>query len=299
MCIASQEVNSQMEHQEWKNYSPSDLGAAATYNLGISAVVPRPVAVITSIPSNTAELTTDDSGVGVRSGDPQNLGRSLQDDAVVKEEKTPSEDGNDQRVRARVVNCAPFSYTGLLSHDPPMVAHGICLQKSRQDGKRKKKDTLVNIEQSKEWVFNVLSESYLEQANACSEALPYGVSEVQKNNLSTLPSVVCKTPRLAQAMVSMECVLESTKELYNDAGEHTTTIVMGKIVQYHIHSSVLKESDAKGSMDNSASSSGAAAGIDRPRPVVDLEKLQSVGRAGDITYWPTGSEGKAVPMRRP
>ena len=83
----------------------------------------------------------------------------------------------------------------------------------------------------------------------------------------------------------MECVLDSKKEIFNDKGEHTTTIVMGKIVQYHIHSSVLKKENRDGTKATA--------------PIVDLEKLQSVGRAGDVTYWPTGADGKAVAMKRP
>mmetsp|Transcript_4560 Transcript_4560/g.5938 ORF Transcript_4560/g.5938 Transcript_4560/m.5938 type:complete len:149 (-) Transcript_4560:204-650(-) len=142
-----------------------------------------------------------------------------------------------------------------------------------------KKDTLVNIEQTNEWVFNVLSDSYVEQANKCSEELSPNISEVDEALLSTLPSVSMETPRLAEAMVAMECVLESTKELFNDEGTHTTTIVMGKIVRFHIHTSVLKDGN-------------------RDRPTVDLHKLRSVGRAGDITYWPVG-EGKELKLSRP
>ena len=216
----------------WNNYSTSELDSSAVYRLGISAVVPRPVAVITSL---NKEYDT--------------------------------------------VNCAPFSYTGLLSHNPPLVSHGICLEA----GGTKKKDTLINIEENKEWVFNVLTDSYLEEANACSEAFPSHVSEVERAKLSTLPSIDCKTPRLEQAMVSMECKLEYLHEVKNDDGVHTTTIVTGRIVRYHVHTSVLKDSDN---------------GVTQRSPVVDLEKLGAVGRVGGITYWPTG-EGKAVSMKRP
>mmetsp|Transcript_1567 Transcript_1567/g.2239 ORF Transcript_1567/g.2239 Transcript_1567/m.2239 type:complete len:284 (-) Transcript_1567:124-975(-) len=219
------------DRDEWKTFSTAELGSGGCYRLGISAVVPRPVAVITSLN---------------------------------KEHGT--------------VNCAPFSYTGLMSHNPPLVSHGICLEA----GGKKKKDTLVNIEENKEWVFNVLTDSYLEEANACSEALPPHISEVEKTKLTTLPSKDCKTPRLAQALVSMECRLEYLNEIKNDAGEHTTTIVTGRIVRYHVHSTVLKASN----------------GVGNRSPVVDLQKLGAVGRAGDITYWPAG-EGKAVSMKRP
>lgn len=76
----------------------------------------------------------------------------------------------------------------------------------------------------------------------------------------------------------MECELESKKEVYNDDGNHTTTIVFGRIVKYHIHKSVLGGTEEK--------------------PIVDLEKARLVGRVGGITYWPAG-EGKAVSMKRP
>jgi flavin reductase (DIM6/NTAB) family NADH-FMN oxidoreductase RutF len=77
----------------------------------------------------------------------------------------------------------------------------------------------------------------------------------------------------------MECELDSTKELFNNQGMHTTTVVFGRIVRFYIHDSVLRWDD-----DGKA--------------VVDLEKLRAVGRAGDISYWPTG-EGKLKRLIRP
>mmetsp|Transcript_432 Transcript_432/g.614 ORF Transcript_432/g.614 Transcript_432/m.614 type:complete len:184 (+) Transcript_432:2249-2800(+) len=73
-----------------------------------------------------------------------------------------------------IVNCAPYSYTSLAAHDPPIVTHGICLSGG------KKKDTLANIEVTEEWVYNVLSTSYLEEANECSATLPPDVDELKK-----------------------------------------------------------------------------------------------------------------------
>jgi flavin reductase (DIM6/NTAB) family NADH-FMN oxidoreductase RutF len=216
---------------EWSSFDPKDLGAGGTYGLGISAVVPRPIALITSL-------------------------NSL--------------DTNDQ-----VLNCAPFSYTGLMSHDPPLLSHGIVIQNGG------KKDTLRNIEDTKQYVCHMISEDWLSQANACSQAVDASVSEVDLANLSTLPSKYIQVPRIEQAKLAMECVLESTKEVYNDDGKHTTTIVTGRIVNYHVHESVLKFKDGN-----------------PKKPLVDLESMNFCGRAGGITYWPTG-EGKAVPMKRP
>lgn len=215
----------------WKSFKPEELSRGARYGLCISAVVPRPVGVLSTI---------------------------------------SSKDGNG------IVNCAPFSYTSLATHDPPIVTHGICLSGG------KKKDTLRNIEATGEWVYNVLTTSYLEDANACAASLPEDVSEIKEFSIDTLPCDKVSAPRIAKAHVAMECKLWDKKEVFNDEGEHTTTIVMGRVVKFHVHESVLKE------------------GREEDAPLVDLAKLNAVGRAGDITYWPTGVEvSNTLPMGRP
>lgn len=175
-----------------------------------------------------------------------------------------------------IVNCAPFSYTSLMTHDPPIVSHGICLANGE------KKDSLVNIEATEEWVFNVLTTSYTKEANDCSASLAADVDETKVSGLETVPCELISPPRLKAATVSMECKLWDKKEVFNDKGEHTTTIVMGRVVNFHVHESVLKDGQAE----------------DDPR--VDLTKLQPVGRAGDITYWPYGAkDDNKLSMGRP
>lgn len=178
-----------------------------------------------------------------------------------------------------IVNCAPYSYTSLSGHDPVVVTHGLTI--SSASGK---KDTLRNIEASGEWVYNVVSTNYLEKANACSESLPFEEDETRKVGLELLHDCTNETsvPRLKDARVSMECKLIDKKEIFNDQGKHTNTIVMGRVTRFHLHSSILKEGQAEN------------------EPRVDLEALQGVGRAGDITYWPVGTSQETVlPLTRP
>eukprot|EP00531_Pseudo-nitzschia_arenysensis_P011517 CAMPEP_0116142342 /NCGR_PEP_ID=MMETSP0329-20121206/14859_1 /TAXON_ID=697910 /ORGANISM="Pseudo-nitzschia arenysensis, Strain B593" /LENGTH=215 /DNA_ID=CAMNT_0003637575 /DNA_START=297 /DNA_END=940 /DNA_ORIENTATION=+ len=204
---------------EWTSLDPStDLTVSAAYQLGISAVVPRPVAVITT--------------------------------------KDP---------KSGVLNCAPYSYTSLSGHDPIVVTHGLTV--SRATGK---KDTQRNIEESGEWVYNVLSTNYLENANESSISLPFEEDETAHAGLDLIHDCANATgiPRLKDAKVAMECKLIDKKEIFNDEGRHTSTIVIGRVTRFHLHSSVLKE------------------GQSEKEPRVDLEALQAVGRAGDITYWP-------------
>jgi len=217
---------------EWVSLDPNALSVGERYRLLTSAVVPRPVAVIS----------------------------------------TRSIDG--------VVNCAPFSYTSLSSHDPPIVTHGIAVSQGS-----KKKDTLQNIEDTGEWVFHILTKTYLTKANDCAATLPSDQDETAAFDLPTLDCDEVNAPRLEEAAVALECKLWDKKEVMNDQGIHTTTIVMGRVVRVHVHESVLKEQQDE----------------DSP-PVVDLIKLQAVGRAGDITYWPVGvthPETETLPMPRP
>jgi len=210
--------NGELQPQpQWNSYDPDAMAPGARYSLCISAVVPRPIGVLTTVCPNSG-----------------------------------------------VVNCAPFSYTGLSTHDPPIVTHGLCLSRGQ------KKDTLRNIEATGEWVFNVLEVSYLEQANQTSAPMPPEMSEIEAANLQTLPCEIVEAPRLRKARVSMECKLVHKYEVKNDDGVHSTTIVMGRVVRFHIHDSVLQDDR------------------DEDKPLVVLEKLQPVGRAGGITYWPVG-----------
>jgi len=216
------------EEGEFVSYSPKELkDMGALYGMCISAVVPRPIGLITTL------------------------------DATGKN-----------------VNCAPFSYTGLMAHDPPMISHGLCLAGG------KKKDTLVNIEETKEWVVHIISDDYLAQANETAAAVPSDVNELEiaKLDQHLLPSVHSNIPRIGQAKVSLECQLVQTLPVYNDDGDHTTTIVTGRVVQFHIHNSALEDTQT--------------------RPKVNLTALRPCGRVGGITYWPAG-EAKAIAMKRP
>ncbi|KAG7352082.1 flavin reductase like protein [Nitzschia inconspicua] len=177
-----------------------------------------------------------------------------------------------------IVNCAPYSYSSLSGHDPPIVTHGLTV--GRATGK---KDTLRNIEASGEWVMNVLTTSYLDKANGCAATLPYNQDETQLVGLEVLNDcTTVNVPRLKDAPVAMEVKLLDKKEIKNVEGRHTNTVVIGQVTKFHIHKNVLKEGQP----------------ADEPR--VDLVKLQAVGRAGDITYWPVGTTPETIrPIERP
>jgi flavin reductase (DIM6/NTAB) family NADH-FMN oxidoreductase RutF len=61
-----------------------------------------------------------------------------------------------------VANLAPFSFFGLMCHDPPTLV--FCAVKRKSENK----DTLANVLESKECVVHIISEHFVEAANLCS-----------------------------------------------------------------------------------------------------------------------------------
>ena len=71
-------------------------------------------------------------------------------------------------------NLAPFSYFGIVCHDPMLVSISVCTQREGND--RVKKDTLNNIEETGEFVVNIMSEWYVEAANHSCGSFPPGTT---------------------------------------------------------------------------------------------------------------------------
>lgn len=156
--------------------------------------------------------------------------------------------------QAGVVNLAPFSFFNAFGANPPIVVFSPTL---RRDGT--KKDTLNNIEWSREFVINAAVEGLAEQINQSSKELPPDESEVTLTGLEVAPSAKVKPPRLAASPVNMECVLEQVVPY--GAGAISANLVIGRVVYIHIADSVLDE-----------------------RGKVDPRKLRTIARLGGDYY---------------
>jgi len=105
-------------------------------------------------------------------------------------------------------NLAPFSFFTPIMGDPPIVMFAL--------GKKPggdKKDTLVNIERSQRFVVHIAHFDSLEELNASSATLDYGVSEVEENGLSLVEFEGAPMPRLADAPVALSCELLRVDEI--------------------------------------------------------------------------------------
>lgn len=131
-----------------------------------------------------------------------------------------------------VNNLAPFSFFTVVSRQPPMLSVTI---EPQPDGRPK--DTLTNIREIGQYVINVVS---LPLANAMHESSKDHASEVDEFELAGLTpaaSEVVTAPRVEEARVSMECVLERILQL----GSCGDSLVIGRMVRYHVRDELLHE----------------------------------------------------------
>lgn len=97
------------------------------------------------------------------------------------------------------------------------------------------KDTIRNIEHCPEFVVHIVDEPNKEKMNLCSEEVPYGVDEIARAGLHTLPSRKVRPPRIAEMPVHLECRLERMLKL----GRMPYTMVIGEIVYAHFRDGIV------------------------------------------------------------
>ena len=163
---------------------PSTIAPINTYKLLVGAVVPRPIAFVSTI----------------------------------------SPEG--------VANLAPFSFFTVASANPPVLCFTASFREPR-------KDTLVNVRATKEFVVNIVSEEFAAKMNVTSGEYPHGVDEFAMSGLTAAPSDLVRPPRVKESHVNMECKLLQTIEVSNQP--LGGTLILGQVVRFHIDDTIVEE----------------------------------------------------------
>lgn len=187
-------------------FDPAREEPANIYKLMIGAIVPRPIAFVSTL----------------------------------------SSDG--------IPNLAPFSFFTGVSASPPVICFSPMIRGT--DGARK--DTLNNIEATREFVVNIVSEDFAEQMNICSTEFPPEVDEFAASGLTPVPSDLVKPPRVKESHVNMECLL--VQVVHVSPKPLGGSIVLGEVVRFHVDDSII---------------SGFR---------IDPARLRPIGRMGGPTY---------------
>ena len=127
-------------------------------------------------------------------------------------------------------NLAPYSYFNIFCHKPPILIFG-------SEGR---KDTIRNIEQTREFVFNLATRDLAESVNQTSAPHPPDVDEFLLAGLSKAASDKVAPPRVAGVAAAMECRLVQVQQLTDLAGASIEAyLVIGQVVQVHINEACL------------------------------------------------------------
>jgi flavin reductase (DIM6/NTAB) family NADH-FMN oxidoreductase RutF len=151
-----------------------------------------------------------------------------------------------------VLNLAPFSFFMGVCPDPPTIAFS--------SGPRvgEKKDTIRNLEHTRDFVVNVVDDDRAEQMNLTSGEYPPEVDEFRLAGLTPASSVKVKAPRVAEAPISMECRVAQIIPV----GRGPHSLVLGEIVHFHVRDDLFVQATGR----------------------VDVRRLRPVGRLAGNLY---------------
>jgi flavin reductase (DIM6/NTAB) family NADH-FMN oxidoreductase RutF len=124
-----------------------------------------------------------------------------------------------------VDNLAPHSFFTVACTDPPIV----------QFTSVGRKDSLRNVEATREFVVNFTPEPLFEAVNATSVNAPPNVSEFDHVGIAREPSARVAPPRVAEAPVAIECVLHGTLALGD------CTVVLGRVVHVAVAEQAMRD----------------------------------------------------------
>ncbi len=134
------------------------------------------------------------------------------------------------RSAAGVGNLAPYSFFNLFNYRPPIVGFASIGYK----------DSVRNIEETGEFVWNLATRDLAERMNATSAGVGPEVEEMALAGLTPAAPRVIGVPLVAEARVSFECRRTQVLRLTALAGvEIDTWLVLGEVVAVHIDEDLL------------------------------------------------------------
>ena len=136
-----------------------------------------------------------------------------------------------------VANLAPFSFFCGVGSVPPTVLFCPSLRTGASAGTVEPKDTLRNVEETGEFVINVVSDAIAAAANASSAEVPPQVDEFVLSGLTPVASIAVRPPRVAESPAQMECKL--LQVIYTGHEPGSGVIVLGEVVRFHVRENLL------------------------------------------------------------
>lgn len=141
--------------------------------------------------------------------------------------------------RAGIRNLAPFSFFNGVGSVPPTVLFCPTVRAPSGLAHDIRKDTLRNVEETGEFVVNVVNDAIAAQANATSAEVPPEVDEFDLSALTPVPSDVVRPPRVAESPAQMECRL--LQVVYTGRKPGSGVVVLGEVVRFHVRQDLFED----------------------------------------------------------
>ena len=130
------------------------------------------------------------------------------------------------------VNLAPYSFFNAFNYIPPIIGFSSIGYK----------DTVRNIEETGEFVWNLVTRPLVEAMNETCAAVPPEVNEFELAGLTPIASAIVSPPRVKESRVTFECKATKVMQLESAAGEKIPSwFVLGEVVAVHIDKALLKD----------------------------------------------------------
>jgi len=128
-------------------------------------------------------------------------------------------------------NLAPYSFFNCFNYRPPIIGFASSGWK----------DSVQNIVESKEFVWNLTTRNLAVQMNETSASLAHGEDEFARAGLTPAESRLVRAPRVAESPVNFECRLSQCIQLTAaDGSPIESWLVLGEVVAVHIDESLLE-----------------------------------------------------------
>lgn len=131
-----------------------------------------------------------------------------------------------------IPNVAPFSFFSGVGSNPPTVLFCPALRSRGDRRPDNRKDTLRNVEQTGEFVINIVSSAIAEAANATAADVDPEIDEFQLAGLTAIPSEIVRPPRVAESPAQFECKL--LQIVFTGENSGAGVIVLGEILRVHL-----------------------------------------------------------------
>ncbi|MDH6249950.1 flavin reductase (DIM6/NTAB) family NADH-FMN oxidoreductase RutF [Polynucleobacter sphagniphilus] len=134
--------------------------------------------------------------------------------------------------RAGVCNLAPYSFFNAFNYVPPIIGFSSIGHK----------DTVRNVQETGEFVWNLVTLDLVAAMNQTCAPYPPEVSEFEMAGLTQMDSTIVTPPRVAESKVSFECKATQIIQLETISGSKVESwLVLGEVVQIHIDQTCLKD----------------------------------------------------------